>query len=104
MKRWLVCLCLCVAPGCKSATGAAAGEPCSASSECAAGLVCDFNAPGGAVCAGMLTPQPDAPPPDLPDAPPMIDAPPGTPDAPPVPDAPPGTPDAPPVPDAPPSD
>ena len=72
----------------------AAGDACHSSSECGPGLVCDFNQ-SPAVCAGNLTPLPDA-------APPAPDAPPGTPDAAPVPDAPPGTPDARPLPDAPP--
>ena len=66
-----------------------AGETCHSSSECGAGLVCDFNV-SPPVCAGNLSPLPEAgPEPDAPetDAAPAIDAPP-------VPDAPPGTPDA----------
>ncbi len=81
------------------------GQACHSSSECAAGLVCDFGQ-SPAVCAGNLTPgEPDAAPgpdspPGTPDAAPMIDATPGTPDAPPMPDAPPPPIDAE-VPDAP---
>lgn len=91
MRRALLLLIL--VSGCKESGGLAAGQPCTASSECAAGLVCDLNAVPP-VCADMLSPgMPDA---DL-TAP---DAPLGTPDATPAPDSPPGTPDAAPVPDA----
>jgi hypothetical protein len=78
-----------------------AGDACHSSTECAPGLVCDFNQ-SPAICAGNLTPIPDGAPPP-PDAPPGTpDAPPGPPDAAPPPDAPPGTPDAAALPDAPP--
>lgn len=62
----------------------AEGEECVASSECAAGLTCDFGA-SPPVCRPNQT-LPDA-------AAPAPDAPPGTPDAAPAPDAP-GAPDA----------
>ena len=74
-----------------SSNSLSAGEVCHSSSECASGLVCDFNQVP-AVCASNLTPLPDAAPP--PDADLTPDAPPGTPDAAPQPDAPPAAPDA----------
>ena len=68
-----------------------AGDECVATSECAAGLVCDLGQ-DPAVCATMTTDPPDAGP--LP-----IDGPPGTIDAPPAPiDAPPAPIDGPPTP------
>ena len=70
--------------------GLSMGEQCNASSQCAAGLVCDF-AQTPPVCAGNLS---------FADASVEPDAPPGTPDATPAPDSPPGTPDAAPTPDA----
>src|SRR5262245_36586771 len=75
---------------CNGTSGSlAVGETCHSSTECAAGLVCDFNQTP-AVCAGNLTPLPEAGvEPDAPD----VDAAPAI-DAPPVPDAKPGTPDA----------
>jgi hypothetical protein len=80
---------------CNGTTGSLnAGEACHSSSECAAGLVCDFGQ-SPPVCAGNLTVVPDGAPepdgPDGPDAAPQPDAPPGTPDA---------APDATPPPDA----
>ena len=77
---------------CRSDALRGLGETCTAATECAQGLLCDFqmNPP---TCQGQGTPVPDAPI--------MIDAPPGTPDAPPTPDAPTPQPDAPlPPPDA----
>lgn len=86
--------------GCKGSTGSLQlGETCHASTECAAGLVCDFGQTPP-VCSSSITPG-------EPDAMPEPDAPPGTPDAAPVPDAPPGAPDAAPdaaIPDAAPPD
>src|SRR5688572_20042958 len=71
---------------CGGGSSKAAGEECVASSECAAGLVCDLNAEPS-VCAGNLTVLPDAG--EVADAPVApVDAPLDTPDAPP------GTPDA----------
>jgi hypothetical protein len=70
------------------------GEECTASSECADGLTCDFGATPP-VCRPTQTPVPDAAPVIIDAAAaPHPDAPPGTPDAAP------GTPDAPPPPDA----
>lgn len=71
------------------------GEECVATSECAAGLVCDFGQTP-AVCSEFTTEPPDAGP-LPPDGPPAIDAPPSPIDAPPTPI------DAPPI-DAPPPD
>lgn len=96
-----------LAAGCGGSEGRLGeGEVCAASTECTAGLVCDFNQ-SPPRCAGMLTPVPDAAPvPDVdplaPDAPPPADAPPGAPDAAPVPDAPPPPVDGAVMPDAPP--
>ena len=83
---------------CKGSGGLTAGEECHSSSECGAGLVCDFGQTPP-VCASELTQGPPDAAPAI-DGEPGPDAVPGTPDAPPAPDAPPGTPDAAPVPDA----
>ncbi len=55
MTRWLLLLALAAAgAGCKGSSLKGAGEECVASSECQAGLLCDFgqNPP---VCAGEGT-------------------------------------------------
>ena len=87
--HWLL-LAFSTALGCGGSSLKEAGEPCSASTECAAGLVCDFGRDPH-VCATMSTALPDAPVEPAVDAPPTPDAPPGAPDA--RPDAP--LPDAP---------
>jgi hypothetical protein len=108
-RRVVLTLVLAAAAACGACNGTSgsltAGDECHSSSECGTGLVCDFNQTP-AVCAGNLSPLPEAgPEPDAPeveadagiDAAPQPDAPPGTPDAAPV-DA--SPPDAPPKPDA----
>jgi hypothetical protein len=88
MRRWLILVAMLGLAGCKGASGRAAGQPCTASSECGPGLVCDFNQ-ATPVCASMLSPGPPDAAPGAADAPPgpdapqmmMIDAAPGTPDA-----------------------
>ena len=65
-------LLLILVTGCKESGGLAAGQPCTASSECGPGLICDFNA-ATPVCSDMLSPgTPDA------DLTPTVDAPPAS--------------------------
>ena len=61
-----------------------AGDECVATSECAAGLVCDMGQ-DPAVCATMTTDPPDAGPLPIDGPPGVIDAPPSPIDAPPTP-------------------
>jgi hypothetical protein len=63
-----------------------AGDECVATSECAAGLVCDLGQ-NPAVCAEMTTDPPDAAPQPIDGPPSPIDGPPSPIDGPPAPDA-----------------
>jgi hypothetical protein len=79
MRRALVVILVACGVGCGGPALRQAGEPCTSSSECDSGLVCDFGQ-SPAVCATQSS---------------VADAPPGMADADPtIPDAPPGAPDA----------
>lgn len=81
---WLLAGWVVAGAGCGDRVLKAAGEGCTASSECAAGLLCDFGQ-SPPVCAGNSTVADAAGP--GPDAPRLPDADPAAPDAAPVPDA-----------------
>jgi len=75
------------------------GDECRATSECAAGLVCDLGQ-DPAVCAEFTTPEPDAAPVPVDGPPSLVDGPPAPIDGPPAPIDGPPPPDAAPPPDA----